>query len=531
MPATLNASPNPGRDEDALDDALNEATIDPTEAARAWDPADRTPEAARKRRAEVADDFWAFDTYYFPPVVYRQGYAPPADFHRAIVRRAQTPGLHVELAARKHGKTVTLKKVLAWLLLTARVHLAGTLSQTLPTSRGILDDVRRFIADNPRIAYDYEPTFVVANDDQFAFRTHNDSALRHCAAFSEGRSLRGFSKGFARPEWVVCDDLETRQSPLSERPVERRAKFLAESFTSLAGGGTLMVAGNNFDRRCLMNRLLTKQEEGTLPDDWAVHVAPAWTDDRGPLWPERFPAESKAELRRLLDPYDDEEWAGDFQQQPQPPSGRFFKRTGYRTFSGLPGPQARGVLYCDPNLSKKGKGDTTAIVALFYDASADQYLVPYARCQSYSDSNALLDDVLEAKRRFGHRLAALGFDGHVTQESTWTNNVRHWCRTKGLPFPTIQWCRYDVGALAKNTQMAWKEGRIAFPAGFSETEEGKRFLAQTYAFTGRKRSSGAKDDAPDALICAFELLHDRLAVRRGQHGPSDPIVVHDPIQF
>jgi len=529
----LNPTPDPKRREEELDQLLAEVDVRPDEADRRWARAERTDEAARERRREAEADFWRFDALYFPPAVYRNGYAAPSDFHRDLAARAQDEGLHVVLAARKHGKTVTMKKVLAWLLLSGQVQVAGVMSQTLTTATNLLGDVRRFIQNNPRITYDYEPTFTKANDEQVQFHTEHDAAQRFCSVFSEGRSMRGSGHGFIRPEFVLCDDLETRESSLSERSVERRAKFLAESYDSLAEESTLVALGNNFSRRCLMNRLKRRREEGALPADWTVSVYPAWTEERGPLWPERYPdANSEAALRAVIDPYDEEVWSGEYQQQPQPPSGRFFKRKHLTTYAPPIPPRARGVLYCDPNLAKKGKGDTTAVVALFYDAAADRYLLaPTPRCKSYSSSRELLDDVLAFKRRYGHRLAALGFDGHVTQESTWTDHVRSWCRERGVPYPRVDYKRYRVSDLAKNTQGDFEQQKIQFPEGFGTTQEGRRFLAQLFAFTGRKTGGGAKDDAPDALICAHEFLHERLSVRPGQSQPADPIVIHDPISF
>lgn len=526
----LNHDLNPERYEDQLESELQQVDVDFDAGDHAWTIEERTEDQARRRREHAATDFWAFDSIYFPPSIYRQGYSEPGDFHRTLAEHGYRKGLWIELAARKHGKSVTLKKLLAWLLLTDRVRLAATLSQTLPTSRNILDDVKRFIRDNPRISYDYEPEFEVDNDDAFTFTTRENGRPRHCQVFSEGRSLRGYGKAFDRPEWVLCDDLETQESSITDHAVQKRAKFLAESYSSMSSNGTMMVAANNFERGCLMNRLLKREQANTLPDDWHVNVYPAWTDERGPLWPERFPAQSKRELREMLDPFDEEEWSGDYQQNPQPPSGRFFKRKHYTTYSGEIPARARGILYCDPNLAKKGRGDTTAMLALFYDAAQDRFLVPYARCQSYDDSSQLLDDALTPKAKYRHRLVTVGFDGHVTQESTWTNNVRHWAKQNNAPYPQVTWCRYKVNDLAKNAQMAWQDRRIAFHAGFSETEEGQRFLTQVYAFSGKKKASGT-DDAPDALICAFELIHDRLSVRPGQSEASDPIVIHDPISF
>ncbi len=100
-----------------------------------------------------------------------------------------------------------------------------------------------------------------------------------------------------------------------------------------------------------------------------------------------------------------------------------------------------------------------------------------------------------------------GFDGNVSQESHWTSHLRNFARAEGIPLPRIEFRRYAVSDIAKNTQMEFNAGAFLFPAGFAKTDEGARYTAQLWSFTGRKRS-GPKDDAPDALICANEFLYD-----------------------
>lgn len=62
-------------------------------------------------------------------------------------------------------------------------------------------------------------------------------------------------------------------------------------------------------------------------------------------------------------------------------------------------------------------------------------------------------------------------------------------------------------------QLAYAEGKIKFAPNFSKTVDGERFLFQFFAFAGTKKD-GASDDAPDALICAFEFIHERRLVKR-----------------
>jgi len=469
-------------------------------------PTEATQEKSSARVERSMNDFWFFDAIYFKKDMYSDGYSIPSAFHKKIVRLFTQPGIVVILGPRKHGKTATAKKYLVWLLLTGKVSFAGTLSQTLTTSRNILSDIYHLIAENARIEHDFKPVFEEARADQLTFSSPILKNKIRLMAFSEGRSVRGASMLFDRPQFILCDDLESSQSPLGDEHTYARLRIINEAFHSMSKNATLAVLGNNFDERCALNRLLVEHNEGILPDHFHVHVFKAF--ENKPLWPERFPAKSEDELRRMLKVSDDHEWYAEFQQTPTPPDGFIFRRLSpLPTYSILPD-DAKGVIYCDPNLAKKGRGDTTAIISLLYSPSTDKYYVSSVVCRSFSDSNALLSCVLNIKSQ---RHRAIGFDGHVNQESTWTNNIRNYCRLHNIPYPFVTYCRYHTDELAKNIQGVWNEGRILLPDNITSTDDGKRFLTQIFAFAGKK--ANLQDDAPDALICAFELLHERKLVR------------------
>lgn len=186
--------------------------------------------------------------------------------------------------------------------------------------------------------------------------------------------------------------------------------------------------------------------------------------------------------------------------------GTIFSKNHYHEYDVLP-QDIKSIVYCDPNLALKSKGDTTSIVCFGYSASFDQYFIVDATLESFSDSNSLLNAVF--KMRYPHT-TAIGFDGNVTQESTWTNFVRNWSKLHDEPFPRIEYKRYHVDDLAKNIMLAWAEDKILFPPNFSFSTSGKFFLAQLFSFTNKK--AGNPDDAPDSLICAFEFIHERRIV-------------------
>lgn len=474
-----------------------------------WAKAESTQAARAERVARARESFWDFENTYFSPELYSDGFSEPAPFHLDLLEFATTPGVWVVPAARKHGKTAYAKKIFVWLLLSGRVTFAGTLSETLQTSRNILQDIYFLIEQNERLKFDFRPKFSEANTEQLTFQLPETRTTCRVMAFSEGRSVRGASRLFDRPQFLLCDDLETRQSALGRDQAEERIRILREAYQSMSSGGTLLVLANNFDERCAINILVQEQSDGILPEKWHVRAYPAWDDNR-PLWPSRFPAADEAELRRMLGVADEAEWLAEFQQTPTPPAGFIFQRLAPLPFYDDLPPDARGTVYCDPNLAKKARGDTTGACALLYSPTTDLYYLDAPVCRSFADANVLLDAI------FGivdHRTRALGWDGHVGQESMWSQHVRNYCRIRSRVVPRIEYMRINVDEFAKSVQSEWNEGRILLSRKF-ETPEGVRFLNQLFAFTGKK--SNKKDDAPDSLICNYVLLHNRHLGRRAR---------------
>jgi hypothetical protein len=288
---------------------------------------------------------------------------------------------------------------------------------------------------------------------------------------------------------------------------------------------------------------LKKQaEEGLLPEHWRVHSIPAFSDKaytinlnssikaidkslifkfpKGTLWKSRYSATTEAELRASLKVSDESEWQGDFQQNPVPPDGFLYQRRYDYIYEDDELPKdAKGVIYTDPNLAKKSKGDKTCIISYLYSAETDLFYVVDLCLKSFSSSNELLAKTLTFKTS---RIRFVGMDGHVNQESIWTNNIRNFCRINNFPYPPVRYCRYKVDECSKNLQLAWNEGKVKIARSVAESKDGIGLLEQIYAFAGKKANKS--DDAADAIICVNELIHEMRLVRQKSRRRSAVII-------
>lgn len=495
--------------------------------AEVWSAEEGTPQKRDERIERCSVDFWDFDRTYFTPEMHTGGHAEPAEFHHELLEMMTAIGIDVVIGPRDHAKSAYALKMGTWLLLTGRVTVGGTYSNTLPMASRLLSSFSSLLTENLRIRDDWGVEMLEDNEEQFRFRTRGDRRVRIMAAFSEGRSVRGYTYLFGRPQLLIGDDIETLSSPLGPNHATDRIDRVSEAWASMEKDNRSIVwLANNFDVRCSVNSLKVQQEKGVLEDHIRVHHYRAW--DGKPLWPQRFPAKSEKQMRRMVKPKDEKDWRGNYQGDPIEESGDQFPRDKYAEYAELP-PDARGVAWCDPNLSKKGKGDTTAMGALLYSPSLNTFYVAGARCRSYSGSGDLLDDYFTVKEKVGN-VFAMGFDGHVSQESTWSDHVINWCRINQGTYPRLEYRKYNVDLLAKTVSAVYQEGRILFEPGFRETKEGKRFTEQLFAFAGKK--AGKMDDAADFLCCAYELIHERgLAVPKREGDAPRITIVNDPFTF
>lgn len=463
-------------------------------------------QAARLKKSE--NDFWYFDKVYFTKDLY-DNYAPPSKFHKQLTEIADR---HDKLAyvihgPREHAKTLTLKKHFVWQLLFGKRKFMTVASENLKVPKAFMLDLFYILSYNTRLKNDFAVEFIEQSTEKMYIRCKTNPKGTFVETLSEGRSSKGLQRGFTRVDYIYVTDYESLISSLTKDAVQRRIEVMNEMRTSLSSDGVLIWEGNNFDPDCAMNLIKSEKEKGILSEFIKFFLFPAWDDAKKIcLWPERYPAKSESELKQLCKPKDEYDWAGNYQGSPRKKSGDIFPNTYYQEYDELP-KDLQSVVFVDPNLSLKEKGDTTAITNLAFSPSKQNYYITAARCKSYSTSNDLLLDLLiliKEESLKGIQVITIGMDGNVTQESVWTNNISNFVQINKMPFPNVKFKRYSVDALATNLEDKWKQNKVYFPPNFNQTEEGKEYVKQFCGF--RLKKAKKKDDAPDSAICAYTLI-------------------------
>lgn len=476
-----------------------------------------TEEAKQSRLQKSIQNFWSWDKIYFPPEYYPD-YSKPGKFHQELVSLTELHDkkAHIVIGSRIVAKTSTFKKKFIYDFLHGKRRNMGFGQETVTPAENFLLDIIHFLQTNERILFDYQIEWLEESKDKLFARSNVNPKGTYVDPLSLERSSRGRSRGIVlRYDYIFVTDWENATSSLTKEAAEERIDKLNEMRGSLSDNGTCIAEGNNFDPDCAQNILLNEYEKGILSENFEMHLYPAW-DDKRPgkyksIWYSRYPAKSESELKVMMKPKDQHDWNGNYQTRPTKKSGDHFPDSFYHewgTASGVELPaDLKAVLYVDPNISLKGKGDTTAIPCFGFSAKLQKYFITAARCRSYFDSSELLKDLLTLKKQEEDRsisVIAVGMDGNVTQESIWENNILQFTRLTGFPFPYILYKKYKVDDLVTSVEGEYKKDKFYFPPGFSQTEEGKEFLKQFFTFTTKKAKK--KDDAPDSLICAYTLL-------------------------
>ena len=475
--------------------------------------AEMTEKAKEKRIEKSKQDFWYWDKTYFTPDAY-DDYAEPGWFQKELVQYAERRDKKAIIihGPRDSAKTITYKKRFFYDLLHGNRRFMGFGSEVVTTGEDFLTDLVYLYELNPRLRNDYKIDWIEQSQERLFARSNVNPKGTFVVPLSARRSSRGKQRMFFRFDYIYITDLENEKSPKSKEARDDRIKFVNEARTSLSKNGVLIWEGNNFDPDLAMNQLFDEDEKGLLSEQFEMHRYSAWDETRiyykMSIWYKRYPATTEAEMRAHLKPLDDYDWAGNYQGKPKRKSGDQFPDTYYHEWESLPN-DLKSVLYADPNLSLKGKGDTTAITNLGFSPSTQLFYIVNARCKSYSDSNDLLKDYLILKKEADDmevRVLDCSFDGNVTQESQWTNNIRNFVKIEGFPYPPITFCHYVVDDIVTPVSADWKKDKFRFPPGFKKTKEGSEYCRQHFGFKTKKEKK--KDDAPDSMICAYTRLSE-----------------------
>jgi hypothetical protein len=215
--------------------------------------------------------------------------------------------------ASRTAKTSVLKLFVAFALLNDRDSFRKyikILSKDLKNSKQIVTDVYNLIVE----AQDTYGSIFESRDEKKREETMSSFTTqdgRKLASGTVGQTQRGHLQDAYRPDWLIFEDVEDRESVSSVTITEGIILKADEAITGLSLNGTFQVNANYISDAGVIQWFLNKP-------GIAAHIVPIVDDQGNPAW-ERYSPEKIQELKENA-----EDWAGDYLCDPTRVGDKFF---------------------------------------------------------------------------------------------------------------------------------------------------------------------------------------------------------------
>lgn len=183
---------------------------------------------------------------------------------------------------RGHAKTTFIKILISWLIVYDKISFALIICSNAELAENLLADIDDILSsDNIESVYgSWASARATDSADTKTAAYHSRAVVLVARGWSAG--VRGINLKNKRPDFIFCDDVQTRKN--DESPTER-ANLLAELtgtiFKALTPRGrrTIVYVGNMYSEDCILNQFRKNSA-------WISMITGAILADGTPLWPE-----------------------------------------------------------------------------------------------------------------------------------------------------------------------------------------------------------------------------------------------------
>lgn len=305
-------------------------------------PQDEAPKEKEKRIKKLLKDYNAFAKYYFPDFA-NEDCAP---FHVEAAKKLlkNNRGSYIWRFFRGGAKSVHAT-VIAPLFLMAHDQLSFMVlvGANKDSAKRLLGDIQAQLMENQRIIHDFGEMYNYGDWEEGEFLTKKGHKF---VALGMGQSPRGLRYGANRPDYIVCDDLDTAEMSRNKSRVEDATSWILEDLMGCfdKGNARFVLAGNLFSKISINFKLGENeafeviQVPAILPNGkcaWSKYTVEYFDDIKKRIGTRAFLREymnEPIESGKVFQP----DW---IQWRALPPD--FFQK-------------AKLLAYCDPSYSAKG---------------------------------------------------------------------------------------------------------------------------------------------------------------------------------
>lgn len=191
---------------------------------------------------------------------------------------------------RGHAKTTFIKVIIAWLIVYDKISFAVIICANQDLANELLQDVSDMLS-SPNAELIYGSWGAQLSTDSKELKKaiyHNRSVI--LAAKGAGTAIRGINIKHKRPDFIFCDDAQTKENDDSPTDSVKFRKWLVATFKIIAPRGDRLIVyvGNMYSENCVLFQLKKNKS-------WVSLITGAIKEDGTPLWPELHSLESLME--------------------------------------------------------------------------------------------------------------------------------------------------------------------------------------------------------------------------------------------
>ena len=189
---------------------------------------------------------------------------------------------------RGFAKTTFIKLVICWLIAYDKVTYMLIVAATEDLASNILSDINEMMSSpNAEAVYGkWFEALIINNSREKACNYHGRKVkLYGLGSFS---SVRGIAKDNQRPDFILCDDMQTKENDDSEADSLRLRKWFTMTLLKcIAPRGDRVIAylGNMYSEQCILYQL-------KLMKEWTTLITGAILANGESLWPSLHPLEN-----------------------------------------------------------------------------------------------------------------------------------------------------------------------------------------------------------------------------------------------
>jgi predicted phage terminase large subunit-like protein len=456
------------------------------------------------RIKRLEKDYIAWFEYYFPNYAKK----PCAWYHKKFSELIINNKIVFLLAEifRSGAKSVHLGMgIPLFLYFTKDMFYMLLIGQTDPKARKLIGKIQAQLKYNQRLINDYGRRFNYGDWSNGDFTSTDGVKFK---AMSIGQSPRGESEEENRPDYILVDDVDTKQRVKNDKLSREAYEWVWEDLKGTFDEGgerqRFIVANNNFHKNTIINKLKeefkliiekAKNANRTIRHFVVTAKAVKNLSTFEPEWPEKTDAEywrqkyEETPYRSFMREY----------MHVHIQDGVIFKPEQIQWKEQLPFEQYDGLVFYG-DLSYKDSGDYKAMVLVGKHGREFHVLAGYVRQTSRNNVAKWLYDFVEENQLLNYNVR-YKIEGLFAQDE-FVNDFDLEGDDRGWYIPVTADKKSKDGKFDRIESMAgyFERGNIWFNQKFKGSTDFQNLEDQLLAF---EKGSGANDDAPDALQSAI----------------------------